>query len=300
MAYTPTVWQTGDLIDKPKLDKIETGVQSAAATADSALSGLSGKSDTSHTHDSRYYTEGETDTLLNGKANATHNHTASQVTDLAEVVRDTMGVALVAGENVTITPDDAGDKITIAAAGGGGGGGNAGRNWMPNTWCLPSASLRATTSNEASTANTLYMVPFYVTSAGAVTDIAISVQTAAEAGNNARLGIYRQDESGSGWTLVNDAGTVAIDSTGTKTLSGLSIALNSAGLYGIAVLLQAACTLTAQGADPTFAGLQNPFSNSARVYVSVAQTYGALPTTALAAPGGGFSTVYHRAMVKLA
>ena len=42
-------------------------------------------------------------------------------TNLAEAVRDTMGTALVAGANVTITPNDAGDTITIAASGGGGG-----------------------------------------------------------------------------------------------------------------------------------------------------------------------------------
>lgn len=43
-------------------------------------------------------------------------------TDLAEVIRDVTGATLVAGTNVTITPNDAGDTITIAATGGGGGG----------------------------------------------------------------------------------------------------------------------------------------------------------------------------------
>lgn len=38
-----------------------------------------------------------------------------------ELIRDTMGAALVGGDNVTITPSDAGDTITIDAAGGGGG-----------------------------------------------------------------------------------------------------------------------------------------------------------------------------------
>lgn len=38
----------------------------------------------------------------------------------AEGVRDTVAAALVAGPNITITPDDAADTITIAAAGGGG------------------------------------------------------------------------------------------------------------------------------------------------------------------------------------
>jgi len=35
-----------------------------------------------HTHDDRYYTENETDTLLNGKANSTHTHAISDVTNL--------------------------------------------------------------------------------------------------------------------------------------------------------------------------------------------------------------------------
>ena len=35
---------------------------------------LSGKSDTTHTHDSRYYTESETDALLSGKSDTDHTH----------------------------------------------------------------------------------------------------------------------------------------------------------------------------------------------------------------------------------
>jgi hypothetical protein len=40
--------------------------------------------------------------------------------DAPELIRDTIGTALVAGANVTITPNDAGDTITVAATGGGG------------------------------------------------------------------------------------------------------------------------------------------------------------------------------------
>jgi hypothetical protein len=37
----------------------------------------------SHTHDDRYYTESEVDSKLSGKANTTHNHTISQIIDIA-------------------------------------------------------------------------------------------------------------------------------------------------------------------------------------------------------------------------
>lgn len=45
---------------------------------------------------------------------------AVDTTSEAERIRDVIGAALVAGTNVTITVDDAGDTITIASTGGGG------------------------------------------------------------------------------------------------------------------------------------------------------------------------------------
>lgn len=41
---------------------------------------LEGKSNTTHTHDGRYYTQSEIDTKLSGKANSSHNHSASAIT----------------------------------------------------------------------------------------------------------------------------------------------------------------------------------------------------------------------------
>ncbi|MGB4568062.1 MAG: hypothetical protein WBH96_03630 [Dysgonamonadaceae bacterium] len=40
---------------------------------------------TEHNHDDRYYTETEVDTKLGGKANATHNHTKSEITDFPTI-----------------------------------------------------------------------------------------------------------------------------------------------------------------------------------------------------------------------
>lgn len=41
---------------------------------------LAGKAASSHTHDNRYYTESEVNSLLSGKAPSSHNHSASQIT----------------------------------------------------------------------------------------------------------------------------------------------------------------------------------------------------------------------------
>ena len=79
--------------DKSKLDSVATGanktVVDASFVADSTnpvqskvvKSALDGKSDTGHTHDDRYYTESEINTKLNAKANSSHTHTKSQITD---------------------------------------------------------------------------------------------------------------------------------------------------------------------------------------------------------------------------
>ena len=42
----------------------------------------------SHNHDDRYYTESEVDTKLTGKANTSHTHTESQITDLGDYLEE--------------------------------------------------------------------------------------------------------------------------------------------------------------------------------------------------------------------
>lgn len=63
---------------------------------------------------------GDNDTrMTDARTPLTHTHSTSDITSLAEFIRDTIATALVAGTNVTITVDDPLDTITVAAAGGG-------------------------------------------------------------------------------------------------------------------------------------------------------------------------------------
>lgn len=83
------------------------------------------KSDSEHSHDDKYYTESEVDSKLGGKSDTGHTHSAyvnqnafsnvvvGSTTIAADSTTDTL--TLVAGSNVTLTPDASGDKITIAA-----------------------------------------------------------------------------------------------------------------------------------------------------------------------------------------
>lgn len=66
--------------------------------------------------DARYYTKGQMDTSLAGKAATSHTHTSAQVTDLVEFIQDTVATTLV-GSGVTVTYDDAAGTVTIAGAG---------------------------------------------------------------------------------------------------------------------------------------------------------------------------------------
>lgn len=54
-------------------------------------------------------------TLLN-RANHTGTQTSSTISDIAEVIRDTIGTALVGGTNIGVVVDDTGDTITINGA----------------------------------------------------------------------------------------------------------------------------------------------------------------------------------------
>lgn len=66
--------------------------------------------------------------------NAFANVTVGNTTIGADSKSDTL--TLVAGNNVTITPDAQNDSITIAATGGGGGGGDLGLSVVNGKLCV--------------------------------------------------------------------------------------------------------------------------------------------------------------------
>lgn len=84
-AYNSFVFNNGSYVDS--INASYTSVVSSYASSAGSVSwgNVSGKPSTftpsSHTHDDRYYTETEMDSKLSGKANSSHTHTKSQITD---------------------------------------------------------------------------------------------------------------------------------------------------------------------------------------------------------------------------
>ena len=75
-----------------------------------AASGVTSATDVVRADDSR---------LSNARTPTSHTHTASEVTDFSEAVDDRVGALLVAGTNVSLTYNDAGNSLTISASASG-------------------------------------------------------------------------------------------------------------------------------------------------------------------------------------
>lgn len=140
------------------------------------------------------------------------------------------GVNFIEGSGVTITTaDDSGNEevdVTIAASG-------AGMKQAPATmsgtdfWGLPGWFIvpSGTSVSFTGSASSVFYTPIIVTDTITLTDVQVWVTVAGTAAGTNRLSLYTADSS---WQptatsgLVLDLGTVAIDSTGNKTITGLS------------------------------------------------------------------------------
>ena len=135
-----------------------------------------------------------------------------------ELIRDTMGTALVAGSNVIITPNDAGDTITIASSGGGGGGISS-PSPKSGEYLFNAVSAGAVNNATAPVSGTLYCVPFYNYGQTFTADrIAIQNGAVGAGGAIARLGAYTVTPGGQIGTLLFDAGTVDMTTGGDKNI----------------------------------------------------------------------------------
>lgn len=154
----------------------------------------------------------------------------------AELIRDTMGTTLVEGANITITVDDVGDTITIAAAGGGGGGGGAPLYLQP--LCDVGGTFTSSFWTSSSTNNlrdqSTTCMPILIDTAITIDQISFNVTVVGAAAATADIYLCEFDQTGQQWDAVGAALAtgIAVDgATGVRAVSITPLAL-SPGLYG--------------------------------------------------------------------
>ena len=111
----------------------------------------------------------------------------------------------------------AGVKWATPAAGGA-----AQPNWVRDGYSLPGQPMLGygANGNIAPGAGTYFAAPFTLSAQGTLTGLMTHVDTAGVSGSTARLGVYSAGSTPQGpHTLVLDAGTVSIASTGTKEIT---------------------------------------------------------------------------------
>ena len=123
LVFTPSTGIT-DLETRVKALEDSAGTVTPPGGGSSAVSSVAGRtgdvilSSADLTDVGALATDAELTAGLAGKANTSHPHTSTNITDWAEAVQDTVAAMLVSGANVTLAYDDAGNKLTVTASGG--------------------------------------------------------------------------------------------------------------------------------------------------------------------------------------
>lgn len=188
---------------------------------------------------------------------------------VADQDNDTLTLNFACGANVST----AADALSIQAHG---------VHQLPYTtdstiYLTPSISGSA---NATLTANRLYHLPFRVSARTTFTTIAVAVTTAVTS-TNIRLGVRNMNQlTAAPTTLVSDCGTVSSASTGTKTITGLSITLDP-GWYYFELVSDGSPAIrgaSATGALNLLGTIISGTSSTAITYLYRAFTYAALPS----------------------
>lgn len=178
--------------------------------------------------------------------------------DLAELIRDTIGTALVDGTGIDVVVDDGAETITINSTATSPVSDTAyASSWDGDTTTAPSKNAvhdkfeglihpgyvsarwytpfyRGRSNNgAASSSGTIYYHPIYITRAITISDLGCSISNAS-AGGNVKLAIYANDPSTCRptGTPLAETGNISTTSTGlvSADITGANVTL-AAGMY---------------------------------------------------------------------
>lgn len=148
--------------------------------------------------------------------------------------------------------------------------------WVSGSYFDVRSSLGGTTTQAALTANAIYASPIWVPRAGTRVDrIGINVSAAGAASTSARLMVYRATNDVLPGSLILDAGTVAVDSTGDKEIT-IDLALPAGWIFG-AIVSNGAPTLQWVFSTITVYGTATPATVNTKASPNRPFTFGAAP-----------------------
>jgi hypothetical protein len=159
------------------------------------------------------------------------------------------GIAVTGTPSVGYVPTATSSSAATWQAAASGVGGGLGYIYPTSgAYFAPTASKASGTYNTATTTNAMIVL---LGKAVTLTELAVKVTSAGDAGSTIRLGIYNDNGSHYPGTLLVDLGTVTGGSTGVQTISSLTQAL-SAGAYWFTATIQNVTTTapTLTGAAP--------------------------------------------------
>lgn len=160
-------------------------------------------------------------------------------------------------------------------------------------WGIPGVRSISSNAGAAMAGGTDAYAPWFPEENITITELGLYVNTAAAGGVTARLGIYAADDN---WqptgAPILDAGTVAVDTTGKKTITGLSAALTGRTRYLAVINAGGAGVPNVQtwGGDiGLMGGFPDIVAGGPALELTVARAYAAFPNPGsawTAAPGG--------------
>jgi hypothetical protein len=195
---------------------------------------------------------------------------------------------------------DGADWVALAAEAAGGG------NALPfnkaGRYYDAAVVQQVSNATAALAANTLYANLVYAQAKSDGGDptfdrIMVNVTGAGAGGTDARLGVYAMGADGFPGALVLDAGTVDVDSTGVKEVTGLTLTLTAGRFYYTAVVSDGAPTVTSYSSmQQAVFGWASAANTAFENRWSVAHTYGALPNPFGTPTGSGNGLAFRVAL----
>lgn len=184
-----------------------------------------------------------------------------------------------ASDSATGVPTQQSVKAYVDAAGGGSSETVLMTGYKSGNYVSGLGFARANTAaGVAQTANTLYARPLILPVSGTFDRISTYVKTASS-GHSIRLGIYEMSSGGIPSTLVLDAGTVSVATTGLKEIT-ISQTLTANKGYFLAWVTDGTPSLASQLANSTsyfnYFGSSDMTANASTSY-TISHTFGALP-----------------------